>query len=341
MTITTDSRVRIFDKGGNYLVDIQARVTRSWELNAWGEASFLIPYSETKFKEKNFQFGNLLLIETNNLPDWGGVIDGSRDWGQLEAKINAKSAEYFFATRWLMSPYTATDEPGGHFKALVHRANLDEDTCIDPGVITGDGASFEFPLSYVKLSDAIDDLLEKSGFDYSVTPYINTNGNLTFRANLYTKRLSNRLTVLKEGFNLRVGNKSLSEYPPKANDILAFGNSAKDAEKEHYRQDNHYSRRKYRLYQRCISVSSNTPADVREAVLSALKLDSQKQNVFSDMVGLNKGNLFDDLGIGNVLPVEFVQYGFGLETSARITRLEYTDGADEVKITAEEYDGTE
>lgn len=335
---TTDSRIRLFDRTGAPLVEILAKVTRSWELNGWGEASFKFPYTDKKWCEKHFQFGNHLLIETNNLPDWGGVIDGPRDWGAYEATINAKSGEYLYAMRALMSAYTATDEPGGHYKALINLANIDEDTLIDAGNITGAGAAFAFPVAYIPIIDAVEDLCEKSGFDYSVTPLVNINGNLTFRGNLYKKRVVYRRTILREGWNLKTGNRSLSEYPPKANDILAYGNSGKDASRVKYRQESSISQRKYRLYQRCIAVSSNTQADVREAVITALELDSQKQNIFSDLIALNKAQTFDELTIGGVHDIVFVKYGFGLETKARIVHMEYTDGLDEVKLTAEEYE---
>jgi hypothetical protein len=333
----TDSRVRIFDRTGAPLVEILTKVTRSWELNTWGEASFKMTYNDPKWREKFFQFGNLLLIETNNLPIWGGVIDNARSWGKFEATVRAYSGEYLFALRAFMSPYDETHNAGDHFGRWIALANHNEDTLIDPGVIWGGGSSFSFPEAYVKIGDAIKDLLEKSGNDYSVIPYLDDHGYLKFYGHWYEKRLSFRKTPLREGHNLEVNEKSLVEYPPKANYVVAFGNAALIAEKSTHEAQNVSSRGKYGTRQDGISVNSNEQADVTAAAHAAIKLDGDKQNIFSDLTALNIGSTFSDLDIGNVLPIQFIQYGFGLETRGRIVYMQTTDGVEEVKLVCEEY----
>lgn len=333
--INTDSRIRLFSRSGNPLADILAKPTCSWVLNGVGTASFKIPYKYGKWQRTLFEFGNLLLIETNNLPPWGGVIDGAREWGMYEATVNARSAEHLFSLRSLTVPYSRTAHPGDHFKTLVYTANQDEDTLIDPGIVTGEGYEFLFEASYIQISNAIENILETSGFDYAVIPFVDDYGRLSFRANLYQKRISSRKTVLREGYNLKIGTRSLTEYPPKANEIVGYGNAAKG--RVTYSVENKSSQTKYRLRQRCVSATSNTLAEVASIARAALALDALKQNVFGDLIALNKVNTFSDLNIGNVLPVEFVNYGWGLETNARIVYMQFTGGLDEVKLTCEEY----
>jgi hypothetical protein len=319
------------------LTEILTKVTCSWELNGWGEASFKMAYNDPKWSRKNFEFGNLLLININNLPAWGGVIDNVRSWGKFECTVHAYSGEYLFALRAFMSPYSETHSAGTHFYQWIHRANLKEDTLIEPGKLWGGGASFPFPVAYMKISSAIEDLLEKSGNDYAVIPVTYANGRLAFYGHWYKKRLSFRQTNLREGHNLEVNEQSLAEYPPKANDVLAFGSASVVADKAISEAENKSSQGKYRLRQDCASVNSNEQAAVVAAASAAIDLDGDKRNIFADLAALNIGSTFSDLDIGNVLPVQFIQYGFGLETRVRIVRMEYVDGIEKVKLTGEEY----
>jgi hypothetical protein len=71
-------QITIFDQLGSALADIQASVTRSWEINKTGKAEFELAIIDPKCKEEFLRFGNLIHVESDELPAWTGVIDTPR-----------------------------------------------------------------------------------------------------------------------------------------------------------------------------------------------------------------------------------------------------------------------
>jgi hypothetical protein len=349
--MTTTSSVRIYDRAGNFLAELNTPVTRTWERNKYGEASFQVAYNDQKFRPEYFAWGNLLYIRTANLPDWGGVLDKSRDWGQDRCTFNAYSAEYLFNMRTLEDvisfdsnsvEWNVVQAPAGVvFVELIRRSNLLEDTLISAGNVWGGGPQVKVQGGYVKIASLLQDLLDISANDYNVTPYLNVdlavNGVLKFRGNWYQQLLSFRSTTLREGYNMSVKSSSnFVEYPPKVNRAIAYGNSGTLNDKVTAVAQDLASIGKNRLRQDCVSIASNDATDAVTAATSAIAMGGNGKQLF-DVSALNVDNTFLDLGIGCVLPVQFVTYGFGRKTMGRVVRMQYTDGDESVDITCEEY----
>ena len=85
--------IRVFDRNGSPIGEINALYTCSWLLNAPGKLSFTLSVNDPKCREDFLRFGNLVLVLHDDLPAWGGVIDTPREWGDGNVRINAWGGE--------------------------------------------------------------------------------------------------------------------------------------------------------------------------------------------------------------------------------------------------------
>lgn len=112
------SRVIIFDRDGIALAEIEGDVERDWILNETSACTIIHSTQTTsKLNNKIFAPGNRVLVQSNDVQDWAGVMWYPWAWKQSELKVAALGAELYLARRNINSkPPTGMDLAG----ALQH-----------------------------------------------------------------------------------------------------------------------------------------------------------------------------------------------------------------------------
>lgn len=219
------SHALIFDKKGFLLDELDGTFMRSWKRNAAGTCSFAIPAGHHKTTERNFVFGNPIVVYHNGgLPPWVGRIETPRDWGRPNVTVHAVSAEAIFSERAgipYMLIYRSRGPAGSCYGELVRIANIEEDTLMRPGQIYYGGRDTSTLLApHVPFDKNITQLLKRSGHDYDITPLVVDN-RLTLQANWY-KRLGADLDMSLNENNCEMRENTLREEGPIKNSIFAF-----------------------------------------------------------------------------------------------------------------------
>jgi hypothetical protein len=142
---------------------------------------------DAKAKEKYLQFGNILIINHDELPFWVGFIDSSlgRDWNGDSITIRALSAEAIFNRR-IVYPERMAGTSGALLRAMLENINASSPggIKINPGAIYMGGPTHYYPL-IGRCRDVMDRIAKKGGkCDWSVTHKI-IDGKVNLYANLY------------------------------------------------------------------------------------------------------------------------------------------------------------
>ena len=180
------TEVRLFTPLGVPLADINVAPVASHIINDVGDASFTISVEDYNAQEKNIQFGNILLINHDQLPSWIGFIDpiAGREWGAGEITIHALSAERIFEER-IVFPEKMQGTNGAILKRLLSNMLTSSDGGIKvyPGDIYMGGPNNVYP--YLgRAREVMDRLAKKGKCDWSITHEL-VQGRIRLYANLY------------------------------------------------------------------------------------------------------------------------------------------------------------
>ena len=173
------TRVRFFNRDGSQAAEIECTCTRTWVLNAIGQAAIQIPLNDDKLTLDNTNFGQLVLIEHPRAGNWGGKVFTPYRENDTEgyAEIIAYTAEYILKQRRVVN-VTFTGTAGQIFQQLIGLANQPEDTRIRIGSIENAGLSWTQTVDISDAYSVLVDIAKKSQQYWSIEPVIGADGLL-------------------------------------------------------------------------------------------------------------------------------------------------------------------
>jgi len=325
-----NERVRIFDRNGFPLVEFRTSVERSLVIG--GEGRALFSYSSRKtdiVNEKNLQYGNWLLVESDQLPAWVGVIDTPREWSPRVVAVHAYTPEHVFGQRRGPLEIKLTGSPGNVFEDLIGIVNKAEPTVIKTGNIWRSDLDMEETINPTPLSEDLQRITERSGEEYTWRPDTDINGRLIVYAD-WTKRLGIDTSVLlhegKEGGNIEFLNDVFVEDGDIYNDLLAYGDGMSWQSRPIYIVTDAVSRDKYGLRETSenytgVSNTNTLFVNGREALAQSSKT-VKTFHVNAINTGRND-SVYKYLGLGNSMTLQLQNMGFsssglGFETTVRV-----------------------
>ena len=186
------SQVLTGNKSGTIIAEIEPDISEiTWRKNAVGRTRFAISTTDPKATKETLKFGNKILIQfENGLPNWGGIIDPPRTWGEGKIYCDAFSGEKIFDYRTTdKGRYFQGSTIGEIYSALIGEANIIEHMGVSLGDIWDGGSSHSPSYHYKKLLDIFQKSLTSklSNADFYVKA-IEENGSINFYADLYESR---------------------------------------------------------------------------------------------------------------------------------------------------------
>ena len=338
------SRVQIFNNAGFKLIEVDADADRSWMIGQYARCVFTIPVISDKCREQFLRYGNLVLIEHEKLPAWGGVIDLPRTWGNNKVEITAYSAEYllnFRHTGYRDKKITA----GAMFKECIDIANRVSDTrLIKAGPIDEGGELVKFELRNQNMYEFVKDKISKAGYEWRITPVLENN-RLSFEATLYLKHEIFTDMVLAEGYNIQAGDSVLTEDGDIYNQYLGFGAGSSWSSRYKYTVSDLDSQSKYGYRETAYEVNESNKANVEKYTREKLAETKEPELKF-DLSALDKGDTWKYLNLGAIMRVELSVCGFngdklGTEADVRIIGMSLAENKGAVRLICEKHDDAE
>lgn len=332
------SRITIFDRFGTPLTEIEALTTRSWVLGGEGEASFVMATSDPKCKEAYLRYGNFLLIEHEELPNWCGVIEPERKWGYGKVEIRAFTLE-----RLLKNCGTPlqkmTGSAGTIFEQILQICNRQLDLPFSFGEIYRGGPQREESLGD-QAFEHVRRVRERSGHFWELKGW-REGGFLKLWAEWKETIGSDSPIALIEGTNLALGDEILAEYGPIWNDVIGLGDAMTEGTRLSARREDAESIRRYGRRSTAIVFSGNrTLPTLEQNTEEYLRTHAHPAMRISAAEVVHEGEIFRWLRVGNrfrviLQSVGFSGSGFGYEANARLIGMEYSDERDSVRVELE------
>ena len=332
----TVSRVEFYDKDGGKMDETLAATRRNWALSGCGECQFTLSVKDTKATARLLEFGNIVRITHAKLPDWCGLIEPEREWGDHSVTVKALEYSSIFKRRAIPANYEAyTGTPGGAVTWALNVSNITARTLVERGDIHPAGAELNYKFMLTNWYDQIAKIAQVRGQDWRVRPYITDGGALRFYLD-FGKIGEETGFLLQEGHNIELATRPLVETGPIYNSVLAVGSAPKTGDrKTHYSRD-YDSIARYGLHAYRINVNSNEESVLEAQAKGTLKKYANPRRVF-DLTGADVGNLFYKLNPGNTFLLRLVNIGLtpggtGLQTTVRLTGMEYDDTTGKAKL---------
>jgi len=334
------ARIITYSHTGKQLAEFNALVTMSWKLNEYGKATWTMSTRDEKCKREYIEFGNRVMIETDKLPVWVGVIDTPREWASNgEVSITAYTAEYLLTWRRAPVDKKISGTCGAKFEELIKIAQAGGNMFLRVGEVWGAGKAVAETLKSESIYDAIKDLTDRMGNDWNVTPEI-VNGELRFTANLYKRRGNVRDVVLQDGYNIKASSKVFIEQGNIANDIIVVGVGASSGSQKTANTIDEESIGLYDYRQATVNLPSEYEGTLSAGADQQLFELKQPRRTF-DVSALDVGDLWQNLQVGDIYTINlgnvgFVSGGYGLQTNVRIIGMEYAEEACAVRLISDE-----
>lgn len=337
---TPKDRIRIFDREGHAVAEFRTRIQRSWAIGKEGRAAF--DYASRKsnvVNEQVLQFGNWLLVESDTLPPWVGVLDTPRSWSARRVSIHAYSPEHVFG--WRIGPLEAILDgaPGVIFERILNYVNAAEMTIISAGSIWRGSSSIQETINPTQLNKDLLRVQERSKEEYQWRPLMDPNGKLIVYAD-WMEQLGRDTNVLlhegKQGGNIEATDNIMTEDGPIINYTFGYGDGETWKTKPSFVVMNNISMGRYGMRQESNGYSGVSNAQTLQqngtARINAryIPLRTFRLNA------LNVGDTFRYIRLGNRLTLRFQNMGFtrgttSFETTVRILAMAY-DPEDRNKI---------
>ena len=180
------TEILVANPRGTLLADINVVPVASWIVNDVGDASFTMSLQDAKAREAFLQFGNIIVINHDELPSWVGFISSElgREWNGESVSIRALSAEVLMERR-IVFPERMAGTTGAIFRAMLENLAADNSggITIYPGSIYMGGKQNYYPL-IGRCRDVVDRIAKRGKCDWSITHKI-IDGQVRLYANLY------------------------------------------------------------------------------------------------------------------------------------------------------------
>ena len=178
-------RVVIFNRQGIALGEVDAVIVRSQALERKVRAERAVMQLQISNIARNFtRFRNLVVVYSDVLPTWCGVIWDTRDWSDNEITVTLYSCEYLLQLRRTGAADKLAGQPGQIFSSLLKTAQQFESLLIwiDPNKIAAGGLWTEKEYNRSNIFDAVNDLAAEAEFYWWFEPMISTGNRLVLRA---------------------------------------------------------------------------------------------------------------------------------------------------------------
>lgn len=332
-------RVILFSKTGQQLAETNAQVVCSWKLNDIGKAKFTLSINDPVCRREFIEFGNRVLLEHEELPDWVGVIDTPREWSSFgTVDITAYSAEYLLKWRRCATSQKITGTSGTKFAELIKKANAERTLYIDLGDIWNEGKATTEQLQGESIYDAIKRISTDLNHDFALTANIQPNGDLRFYANWYKQRGKVNGCEFIDGWNIKTSNRVLIEQGEIVNDVMAVGVGASSGSQKTGIEIDMDSAGQYDYRQGVVNLSTEFDGTVSVGAAQQLgKLKEPRRTYDLNAIG----TIWKDLHIGDTYRLTlnncgFSSGGFGLQSDVRVVGMELNERMGTVRIISDE-----
>ena len=341
------ARVILADRTGLLRAETAARLEFvSERLNNYGKARLVFSRSDRTAAADLLQFGGRVLIQFDNgLPDWGGVFEFPRRWGDGDIEVTVYCGAYLLTMRRTdKAKYFSSATVGEIFSAVIADANAAGHLGITTGSVWNGGDRHSPDYHLISLFDIVQKSVcgRLSDAEFDVIPVV-ANGRLSFIANLYERRGADKFnTALLSGHNCHI--RSFDERGPMQNEInLAgadtsvsgngWGNGRLIAQSRDQQSINQYGLRQY--------------SEVHGGVTQQTTLDSSADSILNsrhqphaifDLTAFNlKPALFSAYGVGDTVTAWLYNYGFsGTAAQVRVYGRSFTPANGSVSLIVRE-----
>jgi len=344
---STDARpFRVFDRYGKPLAELDVDVDSvTWRLNKTGFAKIRIAKTVPKAIRDYLRFYNRILLQfSNGLPDWGGILTPSRDWGDGEIVLSSYDAAEILEGRITNASRSFNQTPAGTiYQTLIEEANAILDTGLDIGTVwTGGSLRSPATYHYARLMTKINDLSVLTGNDFAFVPYLTAGGRLRWWAHWYERRGSDKPDVaLIEGHNVQV--LKFTEVGPITNVWATYGDGATWTDKPKYSISDAASISEYGRLENSRSFTGVVNSDtLEENTDELLRETKQPRNRFSLRAIDRAPAQFADYDIGDRIKLQLHTFGFsgatfGYDAMIRILERSYSPTLGLCDLVVEEY----
>lgn len=315
-------RLRIFSRNGTLLAEFTASVRRSWIIGKRTIASFSVSVYDTYCNETVLQFGNWVIVENDNFPDWVGTI-GGREWASRKATIAAYSPEFLLGQRIGPREEIVKGSAGVIFERIIYYVNLKEKTLLRGGNIVKSGTRIE-TLNPTQLNDDLRRIYERSGEEYTWRADFDANGKLSILGDWSLKLGKSTefsLYESKSGGNVEATRRVLVEDAPEGNSIFGYGSGLTWASKPVVEVPDAASINQYGLIQKSISYNGvSTLAGITTNARDELKTLKNPERIYN-INALNVGDTYKFMALGNSMYLRMQNIGFSsgdLGTDVRV-----------------------
>jgi hypothetical protein len=328
----------VYGRDGTPIADIRTAVIRSSLLNDVGEAIFSISTFSNKCRRELLEYGNFLLVQHDQMPDWVGMIDTPRTWRSGLVEVHAYEAMSLLNYR--LSPVNTmiTGLPSELVNQLVDLANSNEDTLIRMGRMTESGVSASEMLTDTVLSH-IKGISKNYGHDWICTPAVDSSGRLTISMDWLERAGIVTDLELSQGRNILYGDTPLEESGEILNYIHAMSNQQSESPTSIIEEDS-ASRSQFGLRAARKEYITNQDDGALPGFAQALIRRQRTPDIATPLTVVNVGNTFKNIRLGNVVKYKYTNVGFdgdGLGNSDYVRIMGYR--FDEARGTVELFTG--
>lgn len=326
--------VTFYDYTGSRVDEVACRAVTTWSLLKTDKARITLPLPdvEPKITEELIRYSNLVLIEDARAGDWVGVLRSPESWNHDSLELTAFGPDILLEDR-RGSSGPQEGRSGELFRQIIDDANLEEDTRLRAGSIDVYGEIDRIRMKKVDmLVDVLKDLRDREIGECRFTHAFDAGGHLYFVGD-WSRQFGVVQTamVLREGHNLEMGSRSFVRQGRIFNDVRVKRTAAVSEDTPSEYRQNTESRALYGLRQH------NESTDRRAVALAdrLIKEGAQRRTVFAP-TALDVGDTFAYLGLGDVVKLETVRTGFGVETWVRILGKTFDDSEGKMALVVEE-----
>lgn len=178
-------RVVLYNRQGIPLGEVDAVIVRSSALERKVRAERAVMQLQINTTTRFFtRFRNLVVVYSDVLPIWCGVIWDTRDWSDNEMTVTLYSCEYLLQFRRTGPADKLAGQPGQIFTELLKGAQQFDSLAIwiDPNKIAAGGLLTDKEYNRANVFDAVNDLAAEAEFYWWLEPMVSTANRLTLRA---------------------------------------------------------------------------------------------------------------------------------------------------------------
>lgn len=327
------SRIRLYNRGGTLIYEVDSPSFREWVLNDIGSASFTI---KADGMEEYIQFGNYITIEHDKLDTWVGVIQTPRTWSSNVITVNAKSAMWLFSQRVGSYEQSVIGSWGDVFSQMIGIVNAAESTLLRIGTYD-DGISYESVVDMSNLYTYLQRALAQAQTRLDFRPVV-TGGQLVVYIDMQPTLYTPSNLRLEEGLNIKDNTSILIEQGEIYNDITILGVGL-DQTKFTANAVDQVSVDRYGRRQRLFS-EGQSQNDVSRLATVRLAQYAYPRNTLA-LTTMDKGDTLLYTRVGNSGPVELKSVGYlsgalGFRGTASVRVLQFDDKNQEAVLVCEE-----